>query len=106
MRRMNILVQASHECYDLIHRHRLREGLPWRLYQHLHNLSRKRSVKEAGLGKTPNRVGIEYRPKEIQSLAAPRLHGGIRFVTLADQHRGIDHERLAHRKMFINQQSV
>ena len=27
------------------------------------------------------------------------LHSGIQFVTPADRHRGIDHERLAHRKM-------
>jgi len=27
------------------------------------------------------------------------LHSGIRFVTPADRHRGIDHERLAYRKM-------
>lgn len=26
------------------------------------------------------------------------LHSGIRFVTPADRHRGVDHERLAHRK--------
>ena len=27
------------------------------------------------------------------------LHSGIRFVTPADRHRGVDHEHLAHRKM-------
>jgi putative transposase len=27
------------------------------------------------------------------------LHSGIRFVTLADRHRCIDHERLAYRKL-------
>jgi putative transposase len=27
------------------------------------------------------------------------LHSGIRFVTPADRHRGVDDERLAHRKM-------
>jgi len=55
----------------------------------------------------------EWPSKGFESLTAVRdwmlafehaynerhLHSGIRFVTPADRHRGIDHERLAHRKM-------
>lgn len=55
----------------------------------------------------------EWPSKGFESLTAVRdwmlafehaynerhLHSGIRFVTPADRHRGVDHERLAHRKM-------
>ncbi|MGK0524796.1 MAG: putative transposase [Pseudomonadales bacterium] len=55
----------------------------------------------------------EWPPKGFESLTAVRdwmlafeyayneqhLHSGIRFVTPADRHRGVDHERLAHRKL-------
>lgn len=59
MRRKNIPVQVSHQwVYDLIHRDRLLGG------------GRKRRAKEAGLGKIPNRVGIDCRPKEIEHRAA------------------------------------
>lgn len=55
----------------------------------------------------------EWPSKGFESLTAVRewmlafedaynerhLHSGIRFVTPADRHRGVDHERLAHRKI-------
>lgn len=55
----------------------------------------------------------EWPSKGFESLTAVRdwmlafehaynerhLHSGIRFVTPADRHRGVDHESLAHRKM-------
>ena len=71
MRRMNIPVQVSHQwVYDLIHRDRLLGGRLWSFCRHRNNRGRKRRAKEAGLGKIPNRVGIDCRPKEIEHRAA------------------------------------
>ena len=70
MGRMNTPVQVSHQwIYDLIHRDRLEGGKLWVYCWHRNNRGRKRQAKEAGLGKIPNRVGIECRPKEIERRA-------------------------------------
>lgn len=70
MGRMIAPVRVSHQwIYDLIHRDRLEGGKLWTCCRHWNNRGRKRRAKEAGLGKIPNRVGIECRPKEIKHLA-------------------------------------
>lgn len=70
MSRMESPVQVSHQwIYDLIHRDRLQGGKLWRYCRHRNNRGRKRRAKEAGLGKIPNRVGIECRPQEIEDRA-------------------------------------
>lgn len=70
MSRMEAPVQVSHQwIYDLIHRDRLQGGKLWRYCRHRNNRGRKRRAKEAGLGKIPNRVGIECRPQEIEDRA-------------------------------------
>ncbi|MEC9295890.1 MAG: IS30 family transposase [Pseudomonadota bacterium] len=71
MGRMNAPVRVSHQwIYELIHRDRLEGGKLWTYCRHRNNRGRKRRAKEAGLGKIPNRVGIECRPKEIEHRAA------------------------------------
>ena len=69
--RMNAPVRVSHQwIYDLIYRDRLEGGKLWSYCRHRNNRGRKRRAKDAGLGEIPNRVRIEYRPKEIESRAA------------------------------------
>lgn len=71
MSRMDAPVRVSHQwVYDLIHRDRLQGGKLWRFCRHRNSRGRRRRAKEAGLGKIPNRVGIECRPQEIESRAA------------------------------------
>jgi|TARA_R110000823_G_scaffold298902_1_gene419530 IS30 family transposase len=68
MHRVNAPVRVSHQwIYDLIHRDRLRGGNLWRYCRHRNSRGRRRKAKDAGLGKIPNRTGIEHRPDEVES---------------------------------------
>jgi IS30 family transposase len=68
MYHMDKSVRVSHQwIYDLIHRDRLNGGYFWRYRRHRNSRGPMRKAKDAGLGKIPNRTGIEHRPEEVES---------------------------------------
>lgn len=66
MTRLGALRVSRQWIYDLIHRDRARGGRLWTYGRHPRRRRSQRSLaKRAGLGKIPNRTGIEHRPPEV-----------------------------------------